>query len=368
MRNIYFHPLSKFPGPKLNAAFRLPYTVHLFIGDSHRYVCKLHEQYGDRVRLTPTHISYANAQSFKDIYGARIGQEDINPKDLKHYGVPVNGVPWILNNSGDDHVRVRRIFSPAFSEKALRDQEVLFRKYANQLVTKLKQLGSVPINMVDMYNYTTFDVMGDLAFGGELHLLNGPPDNPWRDWVQAQFVDVQALAKMIALRQWDVLDWLVPYLIPKSMMTKHIENHNNAAKMVDQRIATETNRPDIWTLVLREQGEKGLSKEEMHCNAVFFMIAGTETTATALSGTTFHLLKNPDKLQKLTAEIRRSFSSDDQITFDALLRLPYLQACLDEGLRIHPSAPSGKSLTSVLSPTNPLTSLTLCSTAAQNSS
>ena len=69
------------------------------------------------------------------------------------------------------------------------------------------------------------------------------------------------------------------------------------------------------------------------------MIAGTETTATALSGTTYHLLKNPGTLQKLAEEIREAFSDFDDVTLEDLARLKYLQAVLTEGLRMYPPVP-----------------------------
>lgn len=80
---------------------------------------------------------------------------------------------------------------------------------------------------------------------------------------------------------------------------------------------------------------------EMEANANIFMIAGTETTATALSGLVFYLLKNPAKLAKLQAEIRTSFSGPADFTFEKLQAPPYLQACLEEGLRIYPPVPTG---------------------------
>jgi cytochrome P450 len=69
------------------------------------------------------------------------------------------------------------------------------------------------------------------------------------------------------------------------------------------------------------------------------MIAGTETTATALSGTTYHLLQNPKVLKNLVAEIREAFSDFDDITLEDLARLKYLQAVLQEGLRMYPPVP-----------------------------
>ena len=70
------------------------------------------------------------------------------------------------------------------------------------------------------------------------------------------------------------------------------------------------------------------------------MIAGTETTATALSGTTYHLLQNPTCMQKLVSEVRTAFSSFEDITLEGIARLKYLQAVLQEGLRMYPPVPS----------------------------
>jgi cytochrome P450 len=70
------------------------------------------------------------------------------------------------------------------------------------------------------------------------------------------------------------------------------------------------------------------------------MIAGTETTATALSGTTYQLLTNPDKLKLLKEEIRTSFDSLDDLHLEPLARSKYLMAVLQEGLRMYPPVPS----------------------------
>jgi cytochrome P450 len=93
----------------------------------------------------------------------------------------------------------------------------------------------------------------------------------------------------------------------------------------------------------------------MYANAAIFMLAGTETTATLLSGVTYHLLRNPAKLQRLTAEIRSAVnqpsssddaddaqdqSQDDKFTLESLQKLKYLSAVLDEGMRLYPPVPS----------------------------
>ena len=69
------------------------------------------------------------------------------------------------------------------------------------------------------------------------------------------------------------------------------------------------------------------------------MIAGTETTATALSGTTYRLLKNPEVLKTLVEEVRSAFSDFDDISLEELARQKYLHAVLQEGLRMYPPVP-----------------------------
>ena len=66
------------------------------------------------------------------------------------------------------------------------------------------------------------------------------------------------------------------------------------------------------------------------------VIAGSKTTATALAGTMNYLVQTPVKLARLTKEIRDTFQSDGDIDPDAVRDLPYLNACLNEGLRMCP--------------------------------
>jgi len=74
--------------------------------------------------------------------------------------------------------------------------------------------------------------------------------------------------------------------------------------------------------------------------------AGSETTATFLTGTTYYLLKSPTKLQRLTDEVRSSFTDSSNINGDNTQSLPYLFAVIVEGLRIFPPVPIGLQRTS----------------------
>lgn len=82
-----------------------------------------------------------------------------------------------------------------------------------------------------------------------------------------------------------------------------------------------------------------MNMPEMYENANVLIVAGSETTATALSGCTYLLLTNPDKLAKLQKEIRTSFQNEDEIDLLSTAKLEYLHAVLEETLRSYPPVP-----------------------------
>ncbi|OCK73561.1 cytochrome P450 [Lepidopterella palustris CBS 459.81] len=341
--NVYLHPLSKYPGPKFAAASRLPLAWALVTGNNIRWTTHLHDVYGHVVRVAPNEISYTDGQGWKDIYGHRIGAKSSMTKHPGFYSSAVNGAHSIVTAPDDaDHARGRRVFSNAFSDKALREQEPLFRKYVNLLIHKLRLKlqddPNKPINIVNMYNFTTFDVLGDLTFGEPLQLLETSEYTPW---VALIFDSIKAATIFSTLRRFPIFENLMKALLPKSLRQKRREHFEYASDRVKRRLAQDTKRPDIWTLVLRQVEGKGLSDEEMHANAAVFMIAGTETTATLLSGLTYFLLKNPSTMAKLVTEIRGAFAADEDITIEALARLEYLTACCEEALRMYPPVPAG---------------------------
>lgn len=85
--------------------------------------------------------------------------------------------------------------------------------------------------------------------------------------------------------------------------------------------------------------ESGTNEAEQQSNAEILIGAGSETTATLLSGVTFLLLKNPSAMDKLIREVRSSFTSETEITFTAVNNLPYVLGCINEAFRLYPPVP-----------------------------
>ena len=187
------------------------------------------------------------------------------------------------------------------------------------------------------------DIMGDLCFAESLQMLEGSDYSPW---VKVIFDGIKSNTKLKSVKMLGSLPrYIIDQYVFKSdiVRAKQLEHWNYSKERVDRRLARNPDRPDLWTKILEKgapNDAEGLSLGEHHSIAAVFMVAGTETTATALSGTTYQLLTNPDKLDILVKEIRSAFTSLDDLHLESLARQKYLLAVLQEGLRMYPPVPS----------------------------
>jgi cytochrome P450 len=58
------------------------------------------------------------------------------------------------------------------------------------------------------------------------------------------------------------------------------------------------------------------------------VIAGSDTTATALTATWYYFLRNPEKLDRLKNEIDAYFPGEEPRNFTRLATMPYLNSCM----------------------------------------
>ena len=252
---------------------------------------------------------------------------------------PINGVHSLLTADDENHTRMRRILAFAFSEKALREQEPILRDYVDLLIRKLREesQGGKLVDIVNWYNYTTFDIIGDLCFGESFHNLDNKGEHPWISGV-LKAVKIGMLHAQI--RVIPPLGYIVKRAMPMFLKGARSRIFGFTQERVNKRLKQETERPDFMTYVLKSDGtEKGLSRPEIDSNFLMLTNAGSETTATTLSACTYYLLRNPHVLRRLKEEIRGSFESEKDITVAAVNKLPYLIAVLTETLRIHAPAP-----------------------------
>jgi cytochrome P450 len=83
-----------------------------------------------------------------------------------------------------------------------------------------------------------------------------------------------------------------------------------------------------------------MNREEIVDTASILIVGGSETTATLLCGLTYWLLATPRVMAKLQKEIRDTYTTEEDIHLRTLTKLSYLDAVVEEALRMYPPASS----------------------------
>ncbi|KAF7888170.1 uncharacterized protein EAF02_002711 [Botrytis sinoallii] len=339
--NITFHPLAKIPGPKLRGAFYFPTYWEIWTGDGVANVKKLHDLYGNTVRISPATVSFNNPEAWQEIYGQRHGKKPI-PKDKEIYFSGNDGAADIISSNDVDHARIRRALSHAFSEASLREQEPLMNVYFDLLIQKLYEQIDSPsngkVNIVRFFNFTTFDLIGDLCFAESFNALRTQEYNSWiaNIFKGLKFARLFRVMRAYPLVGMPILAMLALFPALQKARQRHIQYTQDKTA---RRLDTVTDRRDFMSYILRHNDEKGMTRAEIMKTTGTLIIAGSETTATLLSGAIFHLLKNPSCMASLVQEIRSSFEESADMTFVKLANLRYLNVCLQEAFRIYPPVP-----------------------------
>lgn len=338
--NLYFHPLAGIPGPATWAISRAPAEISNVRGRILKDIAVLHEKYGEIVRIGPDSVCFNNPDAWTDIYMQQAGKI-IFPKDpLRHTReLWINGAPDIFTAEDKDHPRLRRLLNPAFSPKAIREQEPLIQANVALLIKRLQdQIGADSTACVDMnkwMNWTTFDLIGDIAFGESFGCLR---DGGYHPWVALICGSVKAVSILGSIKQWPWIDAVWQLIIGGFWIRAMRQFHRLVIEKVDRRIARKTERNDFLKFIMEHEGtSKGMTEDERYSNAALLVMAGTETSATTLAGTLYHLTRNPHVLIPLQMEIRSVFTSEENITFKGVLEIPNLLAVLHESMRMYPS-------------------------------
>lgn len=187
------------------------------------------------------------------------------------------------------------------------------------------------------------------------------------NWVVLVYESIKAGALEQATRRFaspgSLGQRFMMWCIPSTIRERRSKHLRNSTEKTNRRMATKTDHRDfIWYILKQREKKNEVSDDEVIMNAALFMyvltpysspplpkrilltppsVAGSETTATELCGLTNYLLRNPEKYARIKNELRTACKTEADLTMDVLSTLPYMNACIEEGLRIFPPVPIG---------------------------
>lgn len=322
----------------------MPFIWSLLRGNIVHDVERLHRKYGPVLRIAPNEVTFAKADAWNDIFQPRASHQPFL-KDLLWWSPQPDHPPSLINAiDPENHARIRKVLAPAFTPRALRSQEPILQRYVNLLVEKFGEKANevapgkgVELDITPWMNFTAFDIFGDLAFGEPFNCLEHSRYHPW---IALLFNSVKAASFVVAARFYPWVEWMLMKCIPPSLQKVQLDHYQQIVDKVDRRLNWEMERPDIMSHVIQQCHDgKGMSNGEVNSTFMVLTTAGSETTATTLCGALNYLAAHPDKRSSLAREIRETFQAREEMTLDALRDLPYLNAVLQETLRLCPAIP-----------------------------
>ncbi|PCD22091.1 hypothetical protein AU210_015891 [Fusarium oxysporum f. sp. radicis-cucumerinum] len=335
-RLSFCHRLHGFSGPFLARLSNL-YITQCSVKNFHLYeeIQNLHRTYGDIVRVGPFTLSVVNAEAFHAIH-ANSSPCVKGP----WYNIEQPAISLHMSRDKEAHSRRRKAWDRAFNAKALYNYEPRVAEYASQLLNRLEETRGMPFNISKWFGFYSFDVMGDLAFGKSFGMLTEGVEHPFMSLVHTHMAMAGTFSHLV---------WMFPLF--RAIPFANCDDVDFQRWLVKQLRHREQNQPDVpdvfsWLLSEYESLEKPSKQDRMNLEADMQLIAvaGSDTTSATLSCLFFLLVTNKVTYDNLQNEIDEFFLTYSQPNHSRLSKLKYLQACINEALRLFPPVPSGLQL------------------------
>lgn len=346
--NLYFHPLSRFPGPRLAALGHLYDLWYDCIKDG-RYAWKvkeMHLKYGPIVRVNCRELHILDPDFYSSIYsGAGKGRVDKDPVATAGFTVP-NATLGTLEHS---HHRARReVLSPYFSKRAVVGLEPVINSLIDRLVSRFAEYADAgeAVDLDAAFGALTGDIISAYVFGFSWNFLDVEKFKfPQRDgilglinWYHWSTFVPQA-AKI--LRQFPLFILQIIHPGIASMETARLEVRQQLAAAAKGRPRQDNNPEpnagletmDGKAAIVSALHNGTLPPEErtidrMTDEGMTLIFAGTETTGRTLAVTMFHVLNNREYLERLRKELADAvpecLGQDYQFSMTQIDQLPFL--------------------------------------------
>ncbi|OBT76525.1 hypothetical protein VF21_05439 [Pseudogymnoascus sp. 05NY08] len=342
----YFRPgLRELPGPVL-ARFTLLWKVWVHIkGDGHVVYQNIHKRYGPIVRTGPNSVSIGDASMIPEIYLS--GHSYLKSSDLAPFTFMIDGKSVESMFTTRDpvlHKALKSAVAYKYSLSSMLQLEPLFDKCMPLFVAEMDKRAGLAIDFGSWCSWYSFDLTGLLSFQElfgfmeQAKDINGVIESSWSFMSYGTFVGQYP--------------YLHKYLLGNPYVVQFLDSISNANPM---RLITEAARVAIdkydekstdlrgdFLEYLRQKQLKNpqtMTDRELINNILIFFVGAVNTNSASLRACFYYLVKTPYTYAKLVKELQDADAKgllSETLSFTEGQKLPYLQACIKEALRMYP--------------------------------
>ncbi|MBV8213270.1 MAG: cytochrome P450 [Verrucomicrobia bacterium] len=322
-----------------------------WIGTPFSFMQSCHRQYGDCFTIQLNRkfgplVFFSQPEALQVILTNDDAKLFESPGTLNVALEMITGTQSVFGLSGDRHRRARQLLMPPFHGERMRSYGELIREIAEQV---MREYGTArPFEAREPMQRISLRIILRAVFGltdgpryQELERLIGRLLDGLSNPLNASLLFIPALRQDLGplspwgrfIRNRQQIDDLIYQEIADRRRNQPVSKPHAASEPEP----VPASRNDILTLLMSARDEAGeaLSDAELRDELMTLLIAGHETTATALTWALYWIHLLPPVRQRLLEELE---SLDDNSDPNTVFRLPYLNAVCSETLRIHPVA------------------------------
>ncbi|KAE8154119.1 cytochrome P450 [Aspergillus avenaceus] len=339
--------LRSIPGPLIARFTKLWYFDRVRRGHFEEDNIRLHETYGPVVRIAPDHYTICDRAAVKQVYGT--GSKFTKSAWYEGWKHP-SPDRWTLfpDRNVKRHAETRKRYSALYSMSSLVHYEAFVDQCADIFATRLNEYAERKgsLNLGHWFQCYAFDVIGDITFGQRFGFLDKGEDI---EGTIAALEKTMVYSTLIGIYP----EWHPRLFGPLSrfrwsgaggrayimkFVQEKIRQHNEHPKRNLEDGALQTQDFVEKMITARDKNPDKVTDYHVFMLGQSNVIAGSDTTSISLSAIMYHLLHNPEVLEKLRSEIDEFTAQgrcSAQVTFKESQEMPYFQAVMKEALRMH---------------------------------
>ncbi|EGR44824.1 uncharacterized protein TRIREDRAFT_69648 [Trichoderma reesei QM6a] len=238
------------------------------------------------------------------------------------------------------HKLRKKVWERGLGFRALAVYAPRIKTKVNLLLSKIAEHSGRPMDMTEYSMFFGFDVMGEIGFSKDFHMLESESEHPAIKGVHES---------MLAIGVLGTVPWLLSMISKVPGAAAGFSRFTTWChqQLQEKRKATVLKNRDprdiiSWLIKSLNEGDPSAPPGEMAIqeDARLLIIAGSDTTSAALANALYFLASNPDTYQHLQATLRNQCPGGIQ-DWSYEKRIPYLDYVIQETLRLKPSVPGG---------------------------
>ncbi|KAK1753120.1 benzoate 4-monooxygenase cytochrome P450 [Echria macrotheca] len=338
----YFSPISDIPGPFAASFTRIWHILRILKGDQNLELIRLHDKHGHFVRIAPNEVSVNHPDAVKKVLAAPLHKASwykVIAFPDGRFENPMSATDPAVKNELSRHL------APAYTLPNILRSEETVGQTIDLLFGWLDKFAASgdPVDLDKYFTFTTSDVIGETIFSKQFGFLREGRDI---DNTIANAHPQAAYVSVAGFFRWFHVLFLSNPVITWLGVTPWGHLINTAMAAIRERQANPDARFDAlahWLKMYADHPDR-MQLHEIHSAAFNAVAAGNETVATALQAFVYYMIRHPDAWRRAREEVDAAgvgVCGGRTVSFADSQRLPFLQACIKEALRIFGPASMG---------------------------